>query len=417
MAITYVGGAVGATDTLTEPAHSSGDLLIFVAGRDGSGTVPGTPSGYGAPIQSAFANSAPIIVCTRVGNGTPQTVTSLNATGCAVTVYRGVDGTTPVGASALAANTADPVSYPALTLQVTDGTSWVVGLAVTRADGTTANLQTPPTGMVLRQDSADTIDEVVIHDTNGGVASWPAQNVTIGAATGWKAVTVELRAAAGGGGAPSAASGSASGAATVTGSANAVMSSGGSATAQATAAGSTNAVVTSSGSAGGQASTSGQGRTIVSASGSASGSSTVSGSTASNGSSGSAAGSATVVGSANKIASATGTASGSAAVAGVGSDASAPVVAVPPPVAGGAFGGVPVHSVSTKREKRKRVEKPLTQEQPKPEPAPLVQATVETFGPIVDTQPLARALEEVTAHLREYEAMLEEEDEFLLLAS
>lgn len=41
----YVGSATG-TDSATLPAHQAGDLLIAFAFRDGSTTVPGTPSGW-----------------------------------------------------------------------------------------------------------------------------------------------------------------------------------------------------------------------------------------------------------------------------------------------------------------------------------------------------------------------------------
>lgn len=193
MAISFVDGASG-VNTFTMPAHEIGDTIIAIAFRDGSNSLPGLGTTF-ADILSTAGDSASFRVSYKVAAGTTETPgTWANATSVLAVIYRG-GAADPIGASAQAGpGPGTIVTYPALTMEVTDSTSWVVGLAAHRV-GTNA-LETPPTGMINRLFVADATDEEAGHDTDGGVASWSEQTVDIGGASSqWRAATIEILAA------------------------------------------------------------------------------------------------------------------------------------------------------------------------------------------------------------------------------
>ena len=190
MSISFVGAQGAAGTTVTIPAHQVGDMILIFAYRDGSNTAPTTPTAGGTVptwtlISSAGAstNSANF----RYAVATATTTTSgtwTNATEIICLVYRGAKR---VGANGATNGASTIISYPALTLQRTDGTSWVVGCAGHRS---ATNVELAPTGMTNRVSSGT---EAAGHDTNGVVSSWVLRTVTVNASSGWRGVTVELR--------------------------------------------------------------------------------------------------------------------------------------------------------------------------------------------------------------------------------
>lgn len=194
MAIRLIGTAYG-TNTATMPAHQTGDLIVVFAFRDGSTTAPTlvTSPSY-TSIANAGANTCSYRIARRIATSSGETVgTWTNATSVIVHVYRGVDQTTPIGVDGTSTGASTTVTYPALTLGVTDGSSWVAGFAGHRSVNTT--LETPPTGMVLREHTVDATDEAAGHDTAGGVASWSSTNVSVGGtSSGWCSAVIEIRA-------------------------------------------------------------------------------------------------------------------------------------------------------------------------------------------------------------------------------
>lgn len=196
MAVSYIGNATG-VNTATLPAHQAGDLLIAFAFRDGSNSTPGVPAGW-TTLESNTTNSAGAVLAYKVAaSGSEVSGTWSNATSLVIHVYRGAHASTPVGDSAGATGSSTTVSYPALTLTVGGGSSWVAGFGAHRSTNT--SLETPPTGMTNRTTLVDGTDEVAGHDTNGGVTSWSNQNVSVGGtSSGWFGATVEIIAAGGG---------------------------------------------------------------------------------------------------------------------------------------------------------------------------------------------------------------------------
>jgi hypothetical protein len=190
MAISHIGSQGNAGTTVTIPAHQIGDLILIFAYRAGNNTAPSVPAAGGTVPTWTIIGSASggntnssrlhyaVATATNTTSGTWTSATELIAV-----VYR---GTKRPGGNNNAGSTGTSISYPALSMQRTDGTSWVAGFAGHR---TATNVEGSPSGMTNRT-SAGT--EVANHDTNATVSSWSAQSVTVNASSGWRARTVEL---------------------------------------------------------------------------------------------------------------------------------------------------------------------------------------------------------------------------------
>jgi hypothetical protein len=189
MSISFIGAATGVTSA-TLPTHQAGDLLVAFAFRDGSTTAPTIPAGWTAVTTGAGANAVASVAATLVATGSgTSSGTWTNATSVVFHVYRGVAG---VGSFSAAGGTGTTVTYNGLTLQRTNGLSWVVGFAGHASTNT--SLQTAPSGMVNRANVLDATDHTVGHDTNGGVTGRSQFNVSVGGTSaGWRTFVMELR--------------------------------------------------------------------------------------------------------------------------------------------------------------------------------------------------------------------------------
>lgn len=191
MAISFVGAQGNAGTTVTIPTHQSGDLILIFAYRDTSGlNPPSTPAAGGTVptwtlIRNGTGNTNSFNCRYAVATGSTTTSgTWTNATEIICLVYRGAK---VVGANASTSDSGTTITFPALTLNRTNNTSWIVGFAGHR---TATNVEQAPTGMTNRT-SAGT--EAAGHDTNGTVSSWSQQTVTVNQFAGNQGCTVELR--------------------------------------------------------------------------------------------------------------------------------------------------------------------------------------------------------------------------------
>lgn len=190
MTVSYVGAQGAAATTVTIPAHQVGDLILIFAYRDGSNTVPTAPTAGGTvPTWTQIGSSGGNTNSSRFHYATATATNTTSGTWTSATeliclVYRGAT----VGASAggSGSNTTT-VNYPALTLQRTDNSSWVVGVAGHR---TATNVDVAPGAMVNRAFAGT---EAAGHDTNGTVTTWASTNVTVDASSAFRSWTVELR--------------------------------------------------------------------------------------------------------------------------------------------------------------------------------------------------------------------------------
>jgi len=163
MAISYISSASG-TNTATLGTHTTGDLILVFAFRDGNTTAPSLPAGF-TSIQASGASSCSARMGWKIAASGSETVgTWTNATSVIAAVYRGTDG---VGGSAITGGSSTVLTFPAVTMLVTNGTSWVVGGVGHRS--TNVAIETAPSGMTNRISVADATDEAALHDTNGGV--------------------------------------------------------------------------------------------------------------------------------------------------------------------------------------------------------------------------------------------------------
>lgn len=199
MAISFVGAATGTTSA-TLPAHAAGDLLLAFAHRDGNTTAPSLPAGW-TDLGSSGANVNSSRLGFKVATSSSETSgTWTNATGLVVLVYRGCASADPIGDVIGGGSSSLTVSYPALTMQVSAATSWVVGVAGHRSVDV-VGLDGPPAGFTNRAYQQDATATIVGHDTAAGVSSWAGASDTLtGTSGGWRSWSVELLAAAEGGG-------------------------------------------------------------------------------------------------------------------------------------------------------------------------------------------------------------------------
>ncbi len=190
--ISYVGQATSNTTSVTLPTHNVGDLMIVFAYRSSNNTVPTVPAGWTTINSSSGANNSSVQAY-RIATGSDTATGWTNATQLVALVYRGVSTTSPIGTVGVPQQANSKiVTYPALALSVTNGTSWVVGSA--GAASIISTLETPPVGMTLRNNVVGASAEASGFDTNGGVSSWTAKTVTISAGNvKWSSKTLEIK--------------------------------------------------------------------------------------------------------------------------------------------------------------------------------------------------------------------------------
>ena len=143
MAISLIGAATAAATSITIPgSYQAGDLIIIMAFRQSSTTQPGLGTGF-----ISLANVGANTCGTRIGyrfatSGSEVSNTWVNATSMVCLVYRGAGA---IGNVVNTVGNSTSIDFGAVTMQNTDGTSWVVGVAGHRDSGT--DLSIAPTGM------------------------------------------------------------------------------------------------------------------------------------------------------------------------------------------------------------------------------------------------------------------------------
>lgn len=199
-AIAFIGSAAAGTEDGWPglPAHQTGDLLLAFSFHDGTSTLQSIPAGF-TEIHRWGSSSCNARLAYRFATSAAETIApadwGISGTGATrslhVHVYRGVDADSPIGAFQAGSGAGN---YPALSFEVGNGTSWAVGFSGHRSTDTA--LETPPSGMALRDNVLTASIESSGFDTLGGVPSWDGDTVAIGGTvSGNKSITLELRAA------------------------------------------------------------------------------------------------------------------------------------------------------------------------------------------------------------------------------
>jgi len=197
MAITRKGSTVGSSGTVTVPTHIAGDLIVIETLTPANVLVL-APSGWTLAGNSANANGAYAIGWKIAASGsevsdTWQSAGLTPATFLRCTVFSGHDSSTPIGTPAYnAVLSGSSISYPALTLGVGDGSSWVLRGAVVKS--TVPDLSTTVAGYEVRHNPDDGSNQAQFIDSNGGVASVSSQTLALGGTYLRGAYSVEVRA-------------------------------------------------------------------------------------------------------------------------------------------------------------------------------------------------------------------------------
>jgi hypothetical protein len=187
--IARTGSCAASGTSCTLSAVNTGDLVLCGAYRNGSTTAPGIP-GSNTNITTAATSAtgttgAERLWCRKASSGSDTgSGTSSNATTVACVAYSGTNvnvtadcNTTGIGGFGTnQAKTSATIDYPALTLNVTDGSSWVAGFAGDSAASPTLS------SAFTQQATTSSTPGMVVGDSNAGVVSWAdsTQSVTSG---------------------------------------------------------------------------------------------------------------------------------------------------------------------------------------------------------------------------------------------
>lgn len=193
--------AGAAAVTCTFSATSTGSLKLIWAYHNNSLTAPTLPTGW-TTISTAATASGGTVGSYRLGcnisssSGDTGSGSWTSATDVIGASYAGTNTDTTadcallVGASAFQnAKTSATVTYSALTLLATDGSSYVTGFA-----GSSAGVP-GTTGTMTNITTAGTGPAVTVADTNAGVSSWSSGTASVTSGT-WMSGVVEILAVA-----------------------------------------------------------------------------------------------------------------------------------------------------------------------------------------------------------------------------
>lgn len=182
----------GSAQTITLGTHASGDQLVGANFNSNFTTLPTLPTGWTTPTNGTRqANNTGTRVAHKNAASSSDTSGDWGTAGNAM-IIAAIQNCSGVGACANTGGSGATLSTPALTLNVTDGSSAVlVFMFISNASG--GNLTTPPSGhtVVIDVETGNNCDAACYIKT--GVTSY-AGGETVGHTVGasWSAFAVEL---------------------------------------------------------------------------------------------------------------------------------------------------------------------------------------------------------------------------------
>lgn len=177
MTTSYISSASAESTTVSMPSHQAGDLIVALAWRTSSSTVPTLPAGWTKIGQQTVGSQGSICAFKVAASASETTGTWTNANMVAVAVYR--DSTNYLLPGNMQPNRTTGTSITYLATQSRNSSnSWFVGLVGGALNSTTT--ETAPTNMTNRTSTAGaSVGEIAIHDTAGVSGDWPNTNVTV----------------------------------------------------------------------------------------------------------------------------------------------------------------------------------------------------------------------------------------------
>ncbi|MER8030725.1 hypothetical protein ABTZ78_17400 [Streptomyces bauhiniae] len=188
MAISYVAAATVANSTISTTSlacnvpsgTAAGDVMVAVISRATTGSTVSTPSGW--TIVPSFpvtnSNGTTLLAFYRVASASEPasyTFTGSAQKWCiAICTYRGVDNTSPINASAAAADTTNRAAHTSPSVTTTAANCWVLAAYCDRGTSTASTWSTPSgltsrSGNVVTTGTSD--NSLATFDTNAGQAA------------------------------------------------------------------------------------------------------------------------------------------------------------------------------------------------------------------------------------------------------
>lgn len=172
------------------PGIAEGDFILAHVSSDSDSTIPTAPAGWTAIGSGGSGSNLSSRGFWHVYDGTEAAAYDFGSGNSVILhVYRGMDEADAIGAIAGGGAGSGTVTFPALTMEVTDGSSWVVAFvnhkSASVASASVAGLTNRCNGRGLEHGS---------RDTNGGVASWASHTQSNPNNGDWQAQVYELRA-------------------------------------------------------------------------------------------------------------------------------------------------------------------------------------------------------------------------------
>lgn len=188
MAISFVATDGAAADTVNLPGSwQAMDLAIVYAFRDASTTTPSLPTGWTNLFTDAGSGTAQRAGFRYLRSGDTDIGTWTNATNVIVIILRDALGIGGLSSAAVSGTTA---RWAALTMQVTDGTSWVV---LPGGSDNSTNANSVALGSTTNRSPSQVT--MSLH-TAEGVSSWAQTDKTVsGASVVTRSVSIEVVAA------------------------------------------------------------------------------------------------------------------------------------------------------------------------------------------------------------------------------
>lgn len=183
--ISYKGVARAFATSVTLPSHATDDMIVMLAGGFYDATQITIPSGWTeiTKILDDPSNYQAILAYKVAASGGETSGTWTGASQVNAVVW---DGVASIGGSSSQKSTGSTVYWPAVTMSVSGGSSWVAGLIIALGDST--GIATAPTGMTNRSSGSLSAN----HDTASGVSSWSQKTTTMGLTGNRYVFTFEL---------------------------------------------------------------------------------------------------------------------------------------------------------------------------------------------------------------------------------
>lgn len=190
MAIAYISSAYANGGSISPmPSHSTGDLLVMFI--PGNGAIPPLQAGWTSAGTGNFWRVAYKIAT----SGSETSGTWTYCLGLHLGVYQGFNELDPIGAVSGSYSSSTTLTYPALTLDTADATSWVARAGRIGTGEGSPTVDTP-SGFTSRDldESAGTYS-ARFSDSNAGVASSvSAHEQALGGVQIWHTASIEIQA-------------------------------------------------------------------------------------------------------------------------------------------------------------------------------------------------------------------------------